>query len=426
MKKKVCSWLDGNQQGVIRFETNTVFACCYRSIPLIKDVDDFSKLSVEELIKSRKALYEGINDKTRNECDGCNLIKDVDEEDICLDKISCLVILPYTTCNLRCKYCYLSHDQLGVKMNENEKKLLPIIKNLYQQNLLSENFEICLGGGEPTLLDDLGETLQFLSANFKNPTLKLKSNWTIKSKIEEFIKQKKEMRDIDNVQLKLYTSVDCGTATTYKRIRGANLFYSLVYNLINSVKNKVFDLIELKYLLLEDNSNMSDEEIFSFLLLMCSVKKTMDKYLNFSGLALVIDAEYCDNRIETNDVNYVNNVNSALSEKMIEAAGKLYYVATEVLDINVLWSGGRITRASKDGQNDIENIIKYSEKYKNMKKSSYETAQIEVLSAFADNADRKISLSKFFSLTLTKKQLIFNVLGIKIKIGREKHELPNK
>ena len=104
---KVCNWLDSNQWGSLHMLDNRVYACCVRSVPLIVDKSiDYSKIKLEELQKAREALFQGINDGSRKECEGCNYLIEKEKNEIDIGEMENLLIGPITTCNLRCNYCY--------------------------------------------------------------------------------------------------------------------------------------------------------------------------------------------------------------------------------------------------------------------------------------------------------------------------------
>lgn len=409
-KKKICTWFDANQVGAIRFEHNTVWACCYRSIPLISNIMDFSKISVSEIIQKRNELYEGINNQTRHECDGCQNLCMKNEAEINLNKINSLILLPFTTCNLRCKYCYLSKEQLGSKMQVH--KVLPIIENLKKQNFLTDNFELCLGGGEPLLLDDLPETAQYMQKNFVNSTFKIMSNFTISSKVNELINT---LKDLKGICRKTYTSIDCGTPESYKKIRGSNLFYTLIDNLYNAASSGAFDIIELKYLLLEDGSNLSDEDIFGFLDIVKFISKNSK-----ATIWVTIDADYGENRIDADENKKDSLTNKPISDEMLNAAAKIYYVVTNYLNATIWWSGGRITDATAQGKKDINRIISAGNEYINKPKTNSETFYLSrYCNVTQQNQPAAKNANKLFSIVNEERHKVITILGLKIKFRRQ-------
>jgi len=362
-KMKICKWLDSNEWGALHFENGIVSACCTRPTPLLTKNIDYSTLTLEELQNARKAFFDGINDGSRSDCDGCGLLIEKDENSIRMDKINALILLPFTTCNLRCNYCYLSHEELGKKLELEKTKILPIIQNLHEIGFLSENFALVLGGGEPTLLKDIDETLQFMENNFQNPYFKLLSNSSIQHKVLE-ISQK--LQKINNVFKVLYTSIDCGNAETFAKMKGQDLFYDVVNNIYKYAISNVFNEIQLKYIILEDESNTSDGNIFGF----GNVCKLISDN-NLSKTSIVIDADVRNNRISHTPIN----------SQMLNAAGKLYYIVHHLLNLQVEWLGGRLSDRSDVGLKDIERIKEFAASYKDMPKSPKEEYYLNFLTS---------------------------------------------
>ncbi len=396
MKKKVCKWLDSNEWGAVHFEENQVTACCNRSVPLITDVDDFSKVSVQELIKARKELLNGINDGSRKECAGCNLLKEKEENLIDLEKINALILLPFTTCNFRCSYCYLSKEQLSAKLNKN-MRILPTIKNLYDNNFLTDNFLLCVGGGEPLLLEDIKDTIEFMNSNLKSSSFKLLSNSSLKNKAELLAQN---IKDYKNVCKILYTSIDAGSEKTFKAVRNSKLFKQVVSNLHLYAESNTFDKITLKYIFMNNDINWKDQDLYGFANLLKEIKsKTASK------LSVVLDVDITGRRIN----------NDHLPDEQIRVIGKLYYYIHNILDIEIQWIGARLSDRSKEGLQDISKIKKFAFNYDSFDKSLAELIYLIFLLLPPFDLLRKKISSFFFSQYTLKNHNIITILGIKIK-----------
>ena len=348
--KKICSWLDSNIRGGIQILNDGIWPCCGPSAPMFKDSNiDFNSISIEEIQKQRLMVYELMN---KNEaCVGCEQIIEKPETDIDIGKIAYLSVGLYATCNLRCKYCYFTHEQLGAKIAPKNKKLLPIVKKYADADMLKDTVEMGVAGGEPTLLEDLPETLNFLAQRYKSPSFVLLSNSSIESRTQKLAR---ELKNVDkNIIKSLYTSIDAGTSKTYKEIRGKNLFKSVCKNILNYAKEGVFNNINLKYILLFEHENTSDKDIFGFLNFVLRV------YLTQNGKTCVtIDYDMLSQKI--------------FDKEMVAAAGKIYYVVTKILNCNVFYCGGGLTFSCKKGTDAIKKLEEYADNYKNMPKSLFE------------------------------------------------------
>ena len=79
--------------------------------------------------------------------------------------------------------------------------------------------------------------MQYLKERYRNPSLHFISNSTITSRVIKLVKDLNKVKDFPK---DLYTSVDAGTAKSYKEIRGKDLWKDLNKNLVYYAKNNVF------------------------------------------------------------------------------------------------------------------------------------------------------------------------------------------
>ena len=317
---------------------------------------DYSKISIEELIEKRRQLQKDIADGKA--CVGCDQIIECEEENIEVGKINYLSIGQFSTCNLRCRYCYFTHEQLGKKILPERKYLLPFVSKLWNEGFLKDNVEMGVAGGEPTLLQDIPETCRFLEENCKNPTVILLSNSSIEKRTKEITNA---FKDLKKIKRNLYTSIDAGTRDTYKNVRGKDLYETVCKNLISYAKNNTFNAIALKYILLFDHSNTSDEDIFGFLDLFSNV------LLHQKGnMALTIDCDMLSKK--------------EFDEPMVAAAGKLHYVAEKLFRVPIVYAGGGLVLHNKKALARIHKLEDYSNNYKKMPKTMYEKFMLFKLS----------------------------------------------
>ena len=349
MKKKTCRWLDSNTWGGIQILDDKIYPCCGPSEPLYDEENlDYSKISIDELLEKRRVLQKDVMEGKA--CIGCDQIIEKEESDIVVDKISYLSIGLFSTCNLRCKYCYFTHEQLGDKLTSDRTHLLPFVSRLYNAGFLKDDLYVGVAGGEPTLLEDIPETCEFLEQNCSKSTIVLISNSSIENRTKKFTAT---LKNLKKIKKHLCTSIDSGTRNTYKMLRGRDLYASVCKNIINYAKNDVFNLIILKYILMFDHSNISDKDIFGFLRFFQKVLS-----LQKGKMALSIDCDLLSKEL--------------FDEKMVAAAGKLHYVATQILKTEVAYTGGGIVNYSKEGLDRIHRLEEYSANYKTMNKTIFE------------------------------------------------------
>ena len=353
MKKKICSWLDSNIRGGIQILDDRIYPCCGISEPMFAEKDlDYSKITVEDIRAKRNELVEQIN--AGNACQKCEQIIEKEEEDINVGKISYLSIGLFSTCNLRCKYCYFTHDELSKKLTPQRTQLLPFVKKLAEGGFLKDDVQMGVAGGEPTLFEDLPETLKYLEEHFSKPSVILLSNSSVTARVNKIIEELKDCK----LSKTLYTSIDAGTPQTYEKIRGRDLFKNATENIINYAKNNIFDKITLKYILMFDHSNTSDKDIFGFLNFFNKVRKYQK-----GVIGMTIDCDMLSKE--------------PFDERMIAAAGKLYYVATEIFGVEVTYCGGGLVHTTAQGKERINLVEEYASKYKTLPKSLYEKLMLK-------------------------------------------------
>ena len=143
MKLKVCKWIDSNiWGGLLLIDGEHCYACCIK--PNFYIFDDnrkikFKDINVIELQKARKKLLQDINNGVRHECDNCEFLVEKEESDINVGPLSYLSIANFKTCNLRCKYCYYTHEELGEKLLEEDTYIFPILKNFYNNGAIKRD-----------------------------------------------------------------------------------------------------------------------------------------------------------------------------------------------------------------------------------------------------------------------------------------------
>ncbi|MEI0528419.1 radical SAM protein [Brachyspira intermedia] len=352
MNKKICHWLDSNLYGgLLLIDGDKCSACCVKGFNLFKNNRriKFKDIDIEELKQARIELFNDINNNIRHECDNCEYLIVKDEKDININNLSFLSIANFKTCNLRCKYCYYSDKELGSKLEEEDRYIFPILKKFHENNMLKkEGFCLGLAGGEPLLINDIVETAKFIKDNYPNSIINVQSNSTLTMAVENIAY---EFKKLDGIYKTLYTSIDAGTEENYKKIRGVNLFNRLKNNLILYAENSSFDEIMLKYILLEDKekelNNLSEKDIIGF----CQIVQLI-KSKNKNKTIVVLDKD-----LRTNGTK--------ISDDMLDAAGKIYYICKELLDVDINFIGGGLITNSKIEIENIERIKNYSNFNKN-------------------------------------------------------------
>jgi len=207
-------------------------------------------ISYEHIKEQKARLYEDINSGKTTECTGCPWLRE--EEWPSLDQldISRISIEHHSVCNLRCSYC--SDTYFGGKQPSYDIKLL--MDDLSRNNAIRENFSLVWGGGESVLLKSFDSVFPYITERYKPASNHLFTNSTVyNSVLGEALRKE---------QVTVTTSVDAGTAKTYKEIKGKDKFVAVMENL-ERYRDDGGDSLTVKYILMPENS--SKKELTGFI-----------------------------------------------------------------------------------------------------------------------------------------------------------------
>ena len=180
MKKKVCENLNSKIRGLLAMRDCRIYSCVAREIPLLIDKKyDYTKLTYDEIQAKRKELYNAINNDCAPQCKNCNLLYEDNESNIEIGPLSTLIYHPFTTCNIRCKYCFFNHEELSAKLDDKVADLYAAVKHFTDIGLLKEDVSFEIGGGEPLLFHNIKPAIELLSQKCPNAELAITSNYTL-------------------------------------------------------------------------------------------------------------------------------------------------------------------------------------------------------------------------------------------------------
>ena len=167
-----------------------------------------------------------------------------------------------TKCNCNCFYCIQSKGNPQTKKILNTREcydVKPVIKEIYDKNLIKKDCTYIIGGGEPTIIKN-GE-LEYLIyiGLISEAQIMFLTNGIIYNKYIG------EALSIGKCSLKI--SVDAGTKEIYKKIKGVDKYNNVWRNIkkyIANSKNNPNANVQIKYILIpEKNDNI--EEIKKFI-----------------------------------------------------------------------------------------------------------------------------------------------------------------
>jgi len=159
----------------------------------------------------------------------------------------------YSFCNLRCDYCYLTADEKkGGKLAtiKDDYDIFPVLVDMFNRSLVSQNCDVFWGGGEPLLLNKFDDILNLLLS--RNCMVHLNSNSTFFSEAV--------FSHLKNPNLELVTAVDAGTPELYFHTKKRNLFHKVWDNL--GRYSSTGGNVSVKYIITDNNC--SEEQAKSF------------------------------------------------------------------------------------------------------------------------------------------------------------------
>jgi glycosyltransferase involved in cell wall biosynthesis/organic radical activating enzyme len=207
------------------------------------------EVSVLEITKSKLRLKHWINSGQSTSCSGCPFLEFKKWDNDKNLTINYLSMEHHSICNLRCSYC--SDEYFG---GEKPKyNVLKTIDSLAQNKSFIDLQTVVWGGGEPTLDPNFNSMLGVIKKAAPNSRQRFLSN---------SMRPSKELLDsLKNGNSELVTSVDAGTALTFKLVRGRSGIEKQL-SVIKEYLEASPNFVTIKYIFTEGND--SESEINSF------------------------------------------------------------------------------------------------------------------------------------------------------------------
>lgn len=227
----------------ITFYSNSVQICCISSHPgggNITQIDNYNGelIDWDSFFANRKQLRESSPGGIPEKCSGCYYLKDEEwEQGKYIDEV---LIGHWTYCNCNCIYCYTNKDKKYFN-SLRTYNILPVIKDMAEKKILSKNALITFGGGEPTILTEFEELMEFLS-DYGIKRFRIHSSGIKYSKAIE--------RCLEEGKLALIISVDSGSKEIYEKIKCVPCFEKVWENIREYAKHNKGSMIRTKYVLM--------------------------------------------------------------------------------------------------------------------------------------------------------------------------------
>ncbi len=273
----------------LNFDAQKVFYCCAtRTGP---SIDVPKPKNIKDIIKRRNSLIKMLDRGIiPEECKGCfDLEEQKNPKPLLISQLSkppkanMIIVKHFKQCDCSCIYCceqYLSGRKIVLKSKKSDYyDLLPIIKELYKQNMIDKKeLDVHFQGGNVSVLDEFNDLVNIFMSNGVKRVEIATNGIKYLPQIERICK---------DTFVDVNISIDAGCRETYKKIKTVDKFDDLIENLKKYAKLPI--LLRLKYILVR-GVNDNKEEIEKYLMLM--------KEIGIKNSELMIDQ--CDNEFLQN------------------------------------------------------------------------------------------------------------------------------
>jgi len=209
-----CPWIE---HGLVFFQYKLTM-CCYcghegGGHTLIRNNFIGQKIDWDRVFKI-KEMFRRFHKKGKinKSCIGCPFLKeDKWDNERYIDN---LYISHWTNCNSKCIYCYATQHHEDFKVDK-LYNVMPFIKEMYEKGVLRAGGMISFGGGEPTLLSEFEDIVNYLLDNYF---------WGIRVHTSGIKYSPALARAINEIRGYVVVSVDSGSPETYKKIKQVDCY----------------------------------------------------------------------------------------------------------------------------------------------------------------------------------------------------------
>lgn len=301
LKLEEKTWSCNDLQNSIFFGPDEIRTCCKRffydgemrgDVVLLKAKRE--NLNSKAIKKSKKNLIENINKGNQTPCTGCPYLEFKNWNEKSKRGYNYISMEHHSICNLKCSYCSDKYYG-GLNTQYDIKKL---IEELVKTNTIDANATFIWGGGEPTLVKNFNELINFIIKALPTSKQKVLSNSV---KFSEHIKNL-----VDSGKIDLVTSIDAGSEETFLKIRGKNKIDQVLKNLYK-YSRKCPEKVVIKYIFTEGNLYLG--EIIKFV---AKIKK-----MNLINNVFQISTDFTDETINIKQLQLIVSMYGFLIESGI-------------------------------------------------------------------------------------------------------------
>lgn len=232
------------------------------SSPIYFDEEELSQrvVSKADIVQKRKWIFDLLNDPVAvTPCKGCSMVIEKPIDEVRFDQLGHIDLAAMTTCNLRCSFCYYTHhDSFDVAKFD----ALGILEQ-FDSHDVTWNSAVDFNGGEPTLLKNFDEYLDFF-ADRKIRVFLYTNGLIYKQSV---------VNALENGSIRwVIVSLDAGTKSTYHKTKRSPKFEKVVENIsrYSAAGNSDGGQCAVKYIFHRDNC--SDDDIQGFVFAMLAVR----------------------------------------------------------------------------------------------------------------------------------------------------------
>jgi len=319
----------------LRFGQEGVSACALGPFqsPIYWSADKASGLviSKEMIIEQRNRIFEMLNDDhSDTPCKGCQMVYTKKYQDVDFSRLGHIDFSETSLCNIRCDYCcYTKHDSFKKSKFDSLK-----ILQEFSANDIEWNSAVDFGGGEPTVLANFNECLDYFKSRGTRVFLYTNGVKFSQSAYDGLLN--------GNISW-ICVSLDCGTPSTYDKTKQRDYFSKVMESLFKYVEasKKGHGNVSVKYIFTENNCGEDDLYGFTFAMLALQPDKI---WLTFDfeptkGLSADVD--------EFGEFDYT---------KLIEAYVKLYVLMKQYGLAPGHFEENHLSQVSRQGQVLLERV----------------------------------------------------------------------
>ena len=247
---------------------------------VLLDVAKGDRVTAETILGSKLRLIGEINSGDKTACYGCPYLQKkawgtLDKENF---QVKHLSLEYHSVCNLKCTYC--SDEYYGGETAQYE--IFELISQLKKLGYMEFCDSIVWGGGEPVLDTDFENLVNLILNDLSPNYLRFFTNSVRhNSLIQKLLNEQK---------IYITTSIDAGSAETYKKVRGFDRLEKAYVNLSKYAEISP-ERVTIKYIFTEGNT--SPEEVRAFL-------DYVSKY-SLLGVNFQISFDFTKETVEKND-----------------------------------------------------------------------------------------------------------------------------